>query len=288
MAKCREQVMIINDARIWTAIQGNGIPLVLCHGGPGGYDYLQSVADMVDDLCEVIRYDQRGSGRSEMKGPYNVDTFVEDLESLRRKFSFNKWIVCGHSWGAALARAYTTKHTSRVEALIYISGTGIDPHWKEEYHRNRESLLATDELEKLGQLQEKQRISSIGQQYRVKKETQELIRKTDVYDISKIAFLPTFEEHPTNDEVNQTVGADWESLINDKGYTEHISSISIPSLLIHGKEDPRPLESVTSLSQRLPNSQSKILEKVGHYPWIEKPGLTRKILRDFIGESAVR
>ncbi|GAJ23755.1 unnamed protein product, partial [marine sediment metagenome] len=91
----------------------------------------------------------------------------------------------------------------------------------------------------------------------------------------------------TNDEVNQTVGADWENLINDKGYTEHISSISIPSLLIHGKEDPRPLESVRSLSQRLPNSQFKTLEKVGHYPWIEKPELTRKTLRDFIGENIV-
>jgi len=287
MTKCREQVMTINSVRIWIAIQGSGIPLVLCHGGPGGYDYLHSVAGMIDDLCRVVRYDQRGSGRSEMKGPYNVDTFVEDLEFLRSKFNFNKWIVCGHSWGAALALAYTIKYMPKVKALIYISGTGIDPNWKEEYHRNREALLTPEELEKLRQLEKKQKISSINQQYRIKKEIKELFRKTDVYDLSKITSLPTFEEYPTNDEVNQTVGANWENLINDKGYTEQISSISIPSLLIHGKEDPRPLESARSLSQRLPNSQFKILEKVGHYSWIEKPELTRKILRDFIRENIV-
>ena len=288
MAKCREQVMTINNVRIWTAIQGNGIPLVLCHGGPSGYDYLQPVADMVDDLCQVVRYDQRGSGRSETKRSYNVDTFVEDLESLRRKLSFNEWIVCGHSWGAALALAYTIKYMPRVEALIYISGSGIDPNWKRQYHRNQEGLLTPEELEKLRQLEEKRSVSSINQQYCIKKEIQELIRKTDVYDPSKISSLPTFEEYPTNDEVNQTVGADWENVINDKRYVEQISSIYIPSLLIHGKEDPRPLGSVRSLSQRLPNSQFKILGKVGHYPWIEKPKLTRKILRDFIRENSVR
>jgi len=152
MAKCLEQVITMNNAGIWTVIQGSGIPLVLCHGGPGGYDYLQPIADMVDDLCKVVRYDQRGSGRSELKWPYNVDTFVEDLESLRRKFSFNKWIVCGHSWGAALALAYTIKYMPRVKALIYISGTGIDPHWKEEYHVNRETRLTSEELAQLPQL----------------------------------------------------------------------------------------------------------------------------------------
>ncbi|GAH31544.1 unnamed protein product, partial [marine sediment metagenome] len=155
--KCREEVMTINNVRIWTAIQGNGIPLVLCHGGPGGYDYLQPIAGMIDDLCRVARYDQRGSGRSEMKGPYNVDTFVEDLESLRRKLSFNEWIVCGHSWGAALALAYAIKYMPRTKAFIYISGTGIDPHWKEQYHRNRESLLTPRELEMLKRLEEKQK-----------------------------------------------------------------------------------------------------------------------------------
>ena len=287
MAKYREQVMTINNVRIWTEIQGNGIPLVLCHGGPGGYDYLQPIAEMIDDLCKVVRYDQRGSGRSEMKGLYNVDTFVEDLEFLRRKLSLNEWIVCGHSWGAVLALAYTIKYMSRVKALIYISGTGIDPNWKEKYHRNREALLIPEELEKLKQLQEEQKVSPINQQYCIKKEIQELIRRTDVHDPSKISSLPTFEQYPTNDEVNQTVGADWENLMNDEGYMEHISSIYIPSLLIHGKEDPRPLESVRMLSQRLPNSQFKILQEVSHYPWIEKSELTRKTLRDFIKENTV-
>ena len=46
----QEQTLSINGAKLWTASQGRGQPLVLCHGGPGGYDYLVPVADMVSDL----------------------------------------------------------------------------------------------------------------------------------------------------------------------------------------------------------------------------------------------
>ena len=61
--------------------------MVLCHGGPGGYDYLGPVADMVSDVCQVVRYDQRGSGRSQPVGPYDVSIFIDDLEELRKHFN---------------------------------------------------------------------------------------------------------------------------------------------------------------------------------------------------------
>lgn len=95
MKVSEEQVLQINDVRLWTAVQGTGIPMVLCYGGPGGYDYLGPVADMVPDLCQGVRYDQRGSGRSQSIGPYDVSTFVDDLEGLRRHFNFERWIVGG-------------------------------------------------------------------------------------------------------------------------------------------------------------------------------------------------
>lgn len=42
--------------------------MVLCHGGPGLWDYLGPVSSMVEDLCTVHRYDQRGGGRSTTDG----------------------------------------------------------------------------------------------------------------------------------------------------------------------------------------------------------------------------
>ncbi len=61
---------------IWTATQGCGPQVVLCHGGPGIYDHLGPVAAMIEDGATVHRYDQRGCGRSEDLGPCDVRTFV--------------------------------------------------------------------------------------------------------------------------------------------------------------------------------------------------------------------
>ena len=45
----QEQILQINGVRLWTAVQGTGQPMVLCYGGPGGYDYLAPVADLNQD-----------------------------------------------------------------------------------------------------------------------------------------------------------------------------------------------------------------------------------------------
>ncbi|WP_174845189.1 alpha/beta fold hydrolase [Dictyobacter alpinus] len=50
--------------------------LVCCHGGPGLWDYLAPVAEMIDDLMTVYRYDQRACGRSTGEPPYDVTTAV--------------------------------------------------------------------------------------------------------------------------------------------------------------------------------------------------------------------
>lgn len=95
----RELVELVEvlGATLWTASQGAGIPLVLCHGGPGLSDNLGSVAAMVDDIAVVHRYDQRGSGRSRFEGPFDVASFVADLDALRRHWGHRRWVVGGHS-----------------------------------------------------------------------------------------------------------------------------------------------------------------------------------------------
>jgi pimeloyl-ACP methyl ester carboxylesterase len=40
----------------------------MVHGGPGVPDYLAPVAGIIDDLCPVHRYDQRGTGGSPWEG----------------------------------------------------------------------------------------------------------------------------------------------------------------------------------------------------------------------------
>ncbi|MEU4551933.1 alpha/beta fold hydrolase [Micromonospora violae] len=43
---------------------------MLCHGGPGLWDYLAPVTRLLEDHARTIRWDQRGCGRSQRRGPY--------------------------------------------------------------------------------------------------------------------------------------------------------------------------------------------------------------------------
>ena len=142
----REEYVEFDRARIWTATQGQGTEaLVLLHGGPGGFDELQPVADMVDDLVRVHRYEQRGSGRSTGGPPYTVERWLDDLERLRAHWTHPQWIVFGHSFGAELALAYAAAFSPRVRAIIYMSclpAVVAGMRGEEEFRANRAARIA--------------------------------------------------------------------------------------------------------------------------------------------------
>ena len=51
---------------------------------------------------------------------------AHELEALRLAWGAEQWIVGGHSAGAALALLYAAQFPARTDAVIYISGTGLD------------------------------------------------------------------------------------------------------------------------------------------------------------------
>lgn len=141
MSSDHEQYVENAGIRLWTCVRGRGVPLILCAGGPGCCDYLEPVAEMVDDLATVIRWEDRGCGRSECPPPYNIAASVAALEAIRTHYRVERWIVGGHSWGPDLALAYALTHPERVIALLGIAGGVVhkDKAWSEQYHRLKET-----------------------------------------------------------------------------------------------------------------------------------------------------
>ncbi len=135
-----ERFVNSDGVRIWTTDSGTGYPVLLCSGGPGCCDYLEPVAAMLDDTAHVIRFEQRGCGRSQLSPSYDIETCLTDLESIRQSYSIDRWIIGGHSWGADLALLYALEHPSHVKALICIAGGRVhnDREWHSEYKRREE------------------------------------------------------------------------------------------------------------------------------------------------------
>ncbi len=134
-----ESFVISNGVSIWTIQSGEGYPVMLCNGGAGCCDYLEPVAEMLDDMALVIRFEQRGCGRSESVPPYNIETCLTDLENIRKHYKIDRFVIGGHSWGADLALFYALEYAANVAGLICIAGGRIhnDREWHDEYERRK-------------------------------------------------------------------------------------------------------------------------------------------------------
>ncbi|MBK3660020.1 prolyl aminopeptidase [Bradyrhizobium diazoefficiens] len=100
--------------------RADGIPAVYLHGGPGsGCQPDHRRLFDPDRFCAVL-FDQRGCGRSRPKGSREHNTtahLISDMERIREKFGFDRWMVVGGSWGATLALAYAQAHPERVSGI---------------------------------------------------------------------------------------------------------------------------------------------------------------------------
>ena len=98
-----------------------GIPAVYLHGGPGSGCQPDHRRLFDPERFHAVLFDQRGAGRSRPKGCRDHNTLpdlIADMETIRGKFGFEKWMVVGGSWGATLALAYAEAHPDRVSGIV--------------------------------------------------------------------------------------------------------------------------------------------------------------------------
>jgi proline iminopeptidase len=101
--------------------RAGGIPAVYLHGGPGSGCQPDHRRLFDPERFHTVLFDQRGAGRSRPKGGRENNTLADliaDMELIREKFGFPRWIVAGGSWGATLALAYAQAHPDRVSGLV--------------------------------------------------------------------------------------------------------------------------------------------------------------------------
>jgi proline iminopeptidase len=97
------------------------IPAVYLHGGPGSGCQPDHRRLFDPERFHAVLFDQRGAGRSRPKGSREHNTLahlIADMEMIREKFGFERWMVVGGSWGATLALAYAQAHPKRVSGIV--------------------------------------------------------------------------------------------------------------------------------------------------------------------------
>lgn len=275
-----------DGVRLWTARSGTGaVPVVLCHGGPGGWDQMEPVAAMLDDVATVVRWDQRGCGRSGGGGPYTYDRFVADLESVRHHHGFGRIVVGGHSGGSSLALFWAVAHADACRGVLFLCGTGLRWH---ELHRD---TYRSERLARLGDdLRRYEELRALPA--RSPAEDRELLLLNEStnhvapHRAAAMALAEAWldERFDANVECNVVLGRELQERCD--AVAPRLGVLDVPVLVVHGAGDPRPVACAEEVAAALPDARLAVIDGAGHVPWVERPDELRGVLRTFLAEVA--
>jgi proline iminopeptidase len=260
---------------------GNGPEVVILHGGPGAHhDYLLPGIDRLAHGRTLVYYDQRGGGRSPVGHdvPVGWRDHVDDLEALRDVWQVERLHVCGYSWGALLAMLFALTYPARVASLALVSPAPAAKRERQGFEQNLARRNATPELAaaraalRVGGLRARD-LSAYNRQLF------ELAVSGYFHDPRRAHDLTPFRiTGRTQQEV-------WNSLGDDFDLRPALSQLNIPTIVVHGDDDPIPLATAQATANAL-NARLVVLPQCGHVPYVEAPDAFVAALDPFLPREA--
>jgi 3-oxoadipate enol-lactonase len=111
--------ILINDIALYYETYGEGEPLVFISGFSADHLAWQQTAKIFADRYQVVVFDNRGSGRSDVpQGPYTVEQMADDVAALCEKLGIEQAHFIGNSMGGFIAQMLAHRHAARIKSLI--------------------------------------------------------------------------------------------------------------------------------------------------------------------------
>lgn len=116
---------------------GSELPLISCHGGPGGTHHSVKPILGLSTERQVVVYDQIGSGLSSEipKSKWTIEFFCKNLNELINHLGYTQVILHGSSWGGTLILEYYKRYPKKVAALIFHSSLISEKYWRADAKR---------------------------------------------------------------------------------------------------------------------------------------------------------
>jgi proline iminopeptidase len=282
----------VNGAKLYVVSVGEGDPLIIIPGGPGGAHVGYRVFDSLAKDNQIIYFDAFGRGKSDTAKDvteYTLARDIEDIEGLRKALHLDKLNVLGHSYGGVVAQGYALKYPEHVNHLILANTFHSYIMWqKNDDNSNHEIATNYPEVwDSLMIIREKGAVSS-------DPEHQRLYSKVPygfLYAYNPNNFLSRGRK-PYPNSFNsklyyQMVGRDGDFLVgSDIGtfdYRKQLKNLKMPVLIYGGRYDrvavPVMME---KYKQYCPQAKFVMFEKSGHNPQIEEPSKLFALIENFL------
>ena len=254
---------------------GTGAPVVMLFGGPGcDCDYMLPLAQELGKTNRAIRLDLRGTGRSVPPvinhDSVNLKLTLEDLEAIRGQIGVEQWVVLGHSAGAVLAMAYATSYPAHVASLLLANSGPIRAASAAAEMDNVMLHLTPQEREEMSKSASK----DFGSLFKY-------LAPGYFYDRSRMAQLPsTFAPSNFHEQTANLLATDL--FAGDGDLRPGLKDFSRPVLVIAGRQDPCDPAMQYEIHLALKNSTLRLLDRCGHFSWIEQPEQFYEAVREFL------
>ncbi len=255
---------------------GSGPPVVALHGGPGAHhDYLLPGFDALATRRQLVYYDQRGGGQSQVTRdtPVGWREQVADLEELRSVWGFEQLTLAGYSWGGLLALLYATEYPDRVGSLALISPA---PAWREarlEFERRFNERNLAPELQR-----QRAELRTSGL-----RERDAAAYAKRLFELSVAAYFhdPELARDLTPFRVTGRTQQEVWSSLGDYDLRPLLSDLNIPAIVLHGESDAIPIEAARHTAELL-RAEFRPLPRCGHVPYVEASDEFVRLLNGFL------
>ncbi|MDT9689093.1 proline iminopeptidase-family hydrolase [Streptomyces sp. P9(2023)] len=264
--------------------RGGKLPLLVINGGPGcPHDYLQDLAALSEgDGRTVVFYDQFGCGKSEHADApalWVMDTFVDEVDAVRRALGLDRVHLYGHSWGSQVALEYVLTRPSGVAALVLAGPLASAPAYEAEARRLKDSLPA--------------KVREVIDRCEAEGTTDD-----DAYMEATMAFyqrwlcrLDPWPEHLMRSFMNWRPdvyeamwGAEWNVTGNLKDWdvTDRLGELDLPVLVTSGRHDVTTPAVVRPIAEGIQGAEWVLFERSAHLPSAEEPEHYREVVELFL------
>jgi proline iminopeptidase len=261
---------------------GTGVPLVAVHGGPGiGHRYLRPLDAWTDEF-ELIYYDQRGTGHTELGDPDKVSFTgsMADLDGLRDHLGIERVNLVGYSFGAILALMYAASYADRVGSIVLLNPA---PPFVPELANELWSTMAARRSE----------------EDNADKEAIEASNGFATGDPATLGrytlnmYTPFFSDRSWRDRAElgfteitaANVGSASERMFRDLGSLDPVGSlaeIACPALVVHSENDAAPEAFSRLLADKIGSAEYQYLSGASHFVLLEDPDALAAAVKPFL------
>jgi pimeloyl-ACP methyl ester carboxylesterase len=232
--------------------------IAVIHGGPGAPGEMAPVARELSSIWGVLEPLQTAT---------TLEGQVKELKAVLEKNGALPITLIGHSWGAWLSFIIAARYPSLVKKLILIGSGPFEEEYAKNITETRLSRLGGKEREEALSLMETLNDPTTKDKNTSMAQLGNLLAKADSYD----PIPHESEVVECQYDINKSVWEQAKELRSSGKLLQPGKRIRCPVVAIHGDYDPHLSEGVkVSLSGTLRDFRFILLEKCGHYPWLER------------------